>query len=114
MKVNQSPSGLAVLLMAAACFALTPALRAQVQPIAQQVAEQSKAQPQVKTYLGTIMRLKTGQYALVTSQTSSGQFSGHLLDDQVEAKQYAGKKVLVTGVLNATSNIIHVIKIVAA
>ena len=112
MKVRQSPAGLAVLLMAAACFAFTPGLSAQAQPIAQQVAKKSKAEQPTKTYLGTIMQLKTGEYALVTSKTSDGQFSGHLLDDQVEAKEYAGKKVLVTGTLDATNNTIHVTKIV--
>lgn len=113
MKERQSPGRLVVLLMAVAFFAFTPGFPVHGQQMAQQVSKKSKAKQPTKTYLGTIMQLKTGQYALVTSKDSKGQFSGHLLDDQVEAKEYAGKKVLVTGILDPANNTIHVTKIVA-
>ena len=114
MKVRQSPGCLAGLLMAAAFFAFGPGLPAQGQSVAQQVAKQSKAQQPVKTYVGVIMKLQNGQYALVIGKTPKGQVSGHFLDDQVEAKEYVGKKVLVTGTLNPATNTIHVTKIAAA
>lgn len=119
MKFRQSPGGLAVLLMAAGCLVFTPGLSAQGQPMAPQSAQQGKAQQPShqqpsKTYSGTVMKLQNGQYALVIGKTPKGQLAGHFLDDQTDAKKYAGKKVLVTGTLDPSSNTIHVTKIAAA
>lgn len=81
---------------------LTPTLQAQSQsqtPNAQQ--EQQKTQ----TFVGKIVKAKNGQYALLTDeQTGRGAY----LDDQGKAKQFEGKNVKVTGVLEASRALIHV------
>lgn len=81
---------------------LTPTLQAQSQsqtPSAQQ--EQQKTQ----TFVGKIVKARNGQYALLTDeQTGKGAY----LDDQEKAKQFEGKMVKVTGVLEASKSLIHV------
>lgn len=66
-------------------------------------------QDQVKTFAGKIARSK-GKYIL---QDLSSTVS-YVLDDQKEARKYAGKVVLVTGVLDSNSNTIRVKKIETA
>jgi hypothetical protein len=98
------------LLMAAALCMLTPSLPAQ----ASNDQGQQQTQEQSKTFAGKIMKLQSGQYALVTGQTPEGHPAGHFLDNQDEAKKYEGKQVTVTGTLEASTNTIHVSKIEAA
>lgn len=84
---------------------VTPTLQAQSQsqaPSAQQ--QQQKAQ----TFVGKVVKAKNGQYALLTDeQTGRGAY----LDDQEKAKQFEGKNVKVTGVLEASRALIHVTNI---
>lgn len=81
---------------------LTPMLRAQSQtppPSAQQ------QQQKTETFVGKIVKAKNGQYALLTDeQTGRGAY----LDDQEKAKQFEGKNVKVTGVLEVAKDLIHV------
>ena len=142
MKRNHHPAEALTLVLGAALCAFTPGLQAQqggqeappqpqqqapppdqqqqAPPDQQQTAPgqpgggQGQDQQQNKTYEGKIMKLQSGQYALVTGQTPSGQMAGHFLDDQDGAKKYEGKQVKVTGTLEVASNTIHVTKIEAA
>lgn len=71
-------------------------------------------QQQGNTFSGKIIKLKDGDYALITGKTSQGQLTGHFLDDQKDAKKYVGEEVKVIGVINWANNLIHVTKIVPA
>jgi hypothetical protein len=87
---------------------ITPVLQAQSQsqqPSAQQ--DQQKSQ----TFVGKIIKAKNGQFALLTDEQAG---KGAFLDDQDKAKQFEGKNVKVTGVLEAARGLIHVTDIQAA
>ena len=78
-----------------------PVLRAQSQTAPAGQQEQQKSQ----VFVGKIVKAKDGRYALLTDeQTGKGVF----LDDQEKAKQFEGKSVKVTGVLEAAKNLVHV------
>jgi hypothetical protein len=102
------------LILAAALCAFTPGLLAQSganpqQP--QQPGQQQQTDQQSKTFTGKVQKLPSGQFALVTGQTSEGKLSGHFLDDQEKAKKYEGKEVTVTGEFDTATNTIHVTNI---
>lgn len=63
----------------------------------------------VQTFGGRILK-SNGRYML---KDFSGK-AAYMLDDQVKAKHYQGKIVVVTGTMNQDSNTIHVEKIEAA
>jgi hypothetical protein len=87
---------------------LTPVLLGQSQsqePKAQQ--EQQKSQ----TFVGKIVKAKGGQYALLTDEAAG---KGVYLDNQEKAKDFEGKTVKVTGVLEVAKNLVHVTDIEAA
>jgi hypothetical protein len=71
--------------------------------------DQTPAQPQVKTFTGTIA--KSGEQFILTDDSSK---SSYQLDDQEAAGKFAGKRVKVTGVLDASNNTIRVHSIEAA
>jgi hypothetical protein len=77
----------------------------------QQGEQQQQADAQNKTFSGTIQKLPSGKYALVTGQTPDGKMSGHFLDDQENAQKYEGKQVKVTGTFDTGTNTIHVTNI---
>lgn len=52
-------------------------------------------QQKVRTFVGKIVKIKNGQFALLTDETSG---KGLNPDDQDKAKQFEGKTVKVTGV----------------
>jgi hypothetical protein len=84
---------------------VTPVLLAQSQsqdPNAQQ--DQQKSQ----TFVGKIVKINSGQYALLTDEQAG---KGVYLDDQDKAKQFEGKNVKVTGVLDVAKKIVHVANI---
>ena len=84
---------------------ITPARQAQSQspaPGAQQ--DQQKTQ----TFVGKIIKAKNGQYALLTDEQAG---KGAFLDNQEKAKEFEGKNVKVTGVLETARALIHVINI---
>ncbi|HEX7358939.1 MAG TPA: hypothetical protein VF283_00470 [Bryobacteraceae bacterium] len=110
MKSNHILRGLPVVVFAGAFCLLSPALRAQSQNNTQQQEQQQPTQQNTK-YVGTIMKLHNGKYALVTGKTPQGGLAGHFLDDQKDAQKYEGKKVDITGNLNPSSNTIHVTNI---
>jgi starvation-inducible outer membrane lipoprotein len=117
MKRSNHPGEALALVFAALC-ASTPGLAAQssdnAQQGQQQQNQQQQDQQQNKTFTGKIVKLESGQYALVTGQTSEGKLAGHFLDDQDNAKKYEGKQVTVTGTFDTASNMIHVTNIQAA
>jgi hypothetical protein len=82
----------------------------QIAPVmlAQSPAQQSQPQPdsaKSQTFVGKIVKAQNGKYAILTDeQTGKGAY----LDDQEKAKQFEGKSVKVTGVLMASTNVIHV------
>jgi hypothetical protein len=65
--------------------------------------EQSKQQEQVRTFTGTIS--KNGEQFILAVDSGKGSY---LLDDQQTAGKYAGKRVRVTGILDASNNTIRV------
>jgi hypothetical protein len=66
-------------------------------------------QPQIQIFLGTIS--KTGNQFVFSDDVNK---SSYRLDDQQTASRFDGKKVKVTGMLDATNNIIRVQSIEAA
>jgi hypothetical protein len=87
---------------------ITPMLQAQAQG-QEPSAPQSQQKSQV--FAGKIIKAKNGQYALLTDEQAG---KGAFLDDQDKAKQFEGKNVKVTGVLEASRGLIHVTDIQAA
>jgi hypothetical protein len=80
-------------------------LQAQTQsqaPNAQQ--DQQKSQ----TFVGKIVKATNGQYALLMDEQAG---KGVYLDNQEKAKEFEGKNVKVTGVLEAAKNLVHVTNI---
>jgi hypothetical protein len=114
MKRSNHPREALALALAAVLCAFTPGLAAQSSDNAQQQGQQQQAPQENKTFTGTIQKLPSGQYALVTGQTPEGKLAGHFLDDQENAKKYEGKQVKVTGTFDQASNTIHVTNIEAA
>ena len=82
----------------------------QVRPV---LLAQSQSQDQQKpqTFVGKVVKDKSGQYALLTDEQAG---KGVLLDDQEKARAFEGKNVKVTGVLDVDRNIVHVSDIQSA
>ena len=72
-------------------------------PDSRSVVTQEQAQPQAKVFTGTIA--KDGDQFVLHEDSSRSLFQ---LDDQQSAGKFAGKRVNVTGVLDASNNIIRV------
>jgi uncharacterized protein DUF5818 len=70
---------------------------------------QNEAQPEVKTFAGTIT-LSNGKYVLEDPSTKRSYY----LDDAKAAQKYERKMVVVTGTLDNSGHTIHVQKIEAA
>jgi len=84
-------------------------LYAQEQPGAQAGQSQSSAQsaqPQPQTFTGKIVKSKGG---LALKDEASN--TTYKLDNEDQAKQYAGKSVKVTGTMDTATNTIHVANI---
>jgi hypothetical protein len=69
-------------------------------------AQQDQQKP--RTFMGKIVKINSGQYALLTDEQAG---KGVFLDDQEKAKQFEGKNVKVTGVLDIANKIVHVTNI---
>jgi hypothetical protein len=108
MKRNNSKSFRAASLalgLALASAQITPMLLGQSKsqdPNAQQ--DQQKSQ----TFLGKIVKVNNGQFALLTDEQAG---KGVYLDDQDKAKQFEGKNVKVTGTLDVATKMVHVTNI---
>jgi hypothetical protein len=91
-----------LMLSLALCSAqITPVLFAQDQNAQQ---DQQKTQ----TFMGKIVKIDNGQFALLTDEQAG---KGVFLDDQDKAKEFEGKNVKVTGVLDMAKKIVHVTNI---
>ncbi|HXR76318.1 MAG TPA: DUF5818 domain-containing protein [Bryobacteraceae bacterium] len=84
---------------------LTPTLQAQSE---NQTPSAQQDQQKTKTFVGKVVKAKNGQYALLTDEQAG---KGAYLDDQEKAKQFEGKNVKVTGVLELSKDLIHVVNI---
>ena len=96
------------LALALALGFLQVTLHAQTQsqaPNAQQ--DQQKSQ----TFVGKVVKATNGQFALLMDEQAG---KGVYLDDQEKAKQFEGKNVKVTGVLETAKNLVHVTNIETA
>jgi len=113
MKVSNHPGEALALILGAALCAFTPGLAAQSGSNPPQQGQPQQAPQGNKTFTGTIQKLPSGQYALVTGQTPEGKLAGHFLDDQEKSKKYEGKQVKVTGIFDSGTNTIHVTDIQA-
>ncbi len=72
-------------------------------PHSRSFVAQEQAQPQTKVFTGTIA--KSGDQFVLREDSSRSMYQ---LDDQQSAGKFAGKRVNVTGVLDASNNIIRV------
>jgi len=90
-----------------ASSAFTPILHAQAQSTAPSAQQEQKTQ----TIIGKIIKTKNGQYALVTDEQAG---KGVYLDDSDKAKDFEGKTVRVTGILEPAKSLFHVSNIEAA
>ena len=104
--------GIANLAVASAALGLglglvqfTPVLLGQSQS-QEPKAQQDQQKP--RTFVGKIMKLRNGMYALITDEQAG---KGVYLDDQDKAMQFEGKNVKVTGVLEVAKNLVHVTEI---
>jgi hypothetical protein len=88
----------------ALCFALgcAPMLQAQSQSQEPKTTQDTQKN---QTLLGKVVKTRTGQYALLTDEQNG---KGVYLDDQDKAKEFEGKNVKVTGVLDVATNMLHV------
>jgi len=71
--------------------------------------DHSQAQPETKIFTGTIA--KSGEQFVLRDDNSK---TAYQLDDQQSAGKFAGRRVRVTGVLDASNNTIRVQSIEAA
>jgi hypothetical protein len=101
MKIRNSAGASLALGIALVSTPLTPILQGQSQSQAPSAQDQQKSQ----TFVGKVVKAKNGQYALLTDEQAG---KGAFLDDQEKAKQFEGKNVKVTGVLEAAKSLIHV------
>jgi hypothetical protein len=81
-------------------------LSAQTQtPPAGQAPAGQQDQQKTEVFVGKIIKMKSGQFALLTDEQAG---KGVYLDDQDKAKDFEGKNVRVTGVLEIAKNLVHV------
>jgi hypothetical protein len=73
------------------------------EPVMLALQNQPQAQQEAKTFIGTIH--KSGQQFVLRLDASKESYQ---LDDQQTASKFAGKKVKVVGVLDASNNTIRV------
>src|SRR5215475_2334679 len=99
--VNDTKGALCALGLLLGILQFNPVLRAQSQtpPAGQQ--DQQKSQ----VFVGKIVKVSDGRYALLTDEKAG---KGVYLDDQDKAKEFEGKNVKVTGVLETAKNLVHV------
>ena len=102
MKINLLYTAPLAIALGAGSLQLAPCLQAQSQsqPSAQQQDDQK---PQ--TFVGKVVKTRSGQFALLTDEQSG---KGVYLDDQDKAKAFEGKNVKVTGTLEVAKNLVHV------
>lgn len=109
MEGRKIRSSILALAVAAMLTPLAPAFGAQNQKSGNQQppAAQQKQQQRIRTYYGTIVKLKNGKYALMIDPK---KHRGYFLDDQKDAKKYFKKVVLVTGTVDNDTGILHALK----
>ena len=73
------------------------------QPQAEQPGATNPSAQQAQAFTGTIIKTKDG-YALHDESSKSA----YMLDDQTQAKKFSGKNVKVTGMLDSSTNTIHI------
>ncbi len=74
-------------------------------PVVQTTQPQAQTQAKKATFTGTVAKAADGSYVLEVGGAS------YRLDDQSEAAKYIGKEVKVTGVLDTSTDTIHVTNI---
>ena len=100
-RIILSMAGFVVLfgLIAPPVQSVVPAV-VQTEPTSQ---AQARAQPEAKTFLGTI--LKDGDKFVLSDSATKSRFT---LDDAEKASPYEGRTVTVTGTIETATNVIHV------
>ena len=73
-----------------------------------QVPNAQQDQQKSQTFLGKIVKATNGRYGLLIDEQSG---KGVYLDNQEKAKEFEGKNVKVTVVLEAANNLVHVTNI---
>jgi hypothetical protein len=79
----------------------SPMLRGQSQAAPAGQQDQQKTE----VFVGKVIKAKDGRYALLTDEQSG---KGVYLDSEEKAKEFEGKNVKVTGVLEVAKNLVHV------
>src|ERR1700693_1995864 len=64
---------------------------------------QTQAQPEAKTFAGTI--LKSGENFVLSESSTKSRY---MLDNQDKARPYEGKNAKITGTIDGASNLIHI------
>jgi|GEM_PF-1191145 hypothetical protein len=120
MKGRNIRSWIVTLALTAGMVTITQAMSAQNQNTrSQQQPPASEQQPpssgqqqqqnqQPRTYVGKIIKTKSGQYALLTDPQAG---KGYYLDDQKDAQKYEQKNVQVVATLDPQTSTLHVIQI---
>ena len=93
------------LALALALGFLQVTLQAQTQS---QAPNPQQDQQKSQTFMGKVVKATNGQYALLMDEQAG---KGVYLDDQEKAKQFEGKNVKVTGVLETAKNLVHITNI---
>lgn len=105
MNIRNSSAASLALGIALASLPLTPILQGQSQ---NQTPNAQQDQQKTQTFVGKIIKAGNGQYALLTDEQAG---KGAYLDDQEKAQKFEGKNVKVTGFLEASKSLIHVMNI---
>jgi hypothetical protein len=87
---------------------VTPVLLGQA-PSQDPSAKQDQQKSQI--FVGKVVKSRSGQYALLVDEQAG---KGMYLDNQDKAKEFEGKNVKVTGILDVATNLLHVTGIEAA
>jgi hypothetical protein len=103
MKSMNPWTGFLALAFVVGFFQFAPALPAQTQ--SQDPSVQQQSQQKIRTFVGEIIKTKSGRYALLVDKQKG---MGFYLDNQEKAKQFDGQNVKVTGTLDTASNTLHV------
>jgi len=71
-------------------------------------AQQAPSTKKPRTFVGKIVKTKTGKYALLTDPQGG---KGYFLDDQKDAKKFNQKDVKVVATLDPQTSTLHVLEI---
>ena len=84
---------------------VTPQFSPVLQGQSQAAPAGQQDQQKTEVFVGKVIKAKDGRYALLTDEQAG---KGVYLDNEEKAKEFEGKNVKVTGVLEVAKNLVHV------